>query len=160
MIGIGWDLHRLERGKKLILGGIEIQSDFGAVAHSDGDVLLHALTDALLGAAGLGDIGELFPDTKEEFEGRESSYFVKEALKLTEEHNLKIVNIDSVIKLESPKILRYKESIKESIAGLCGINPGRVGVKAKTSEKTGPCGRSEAIEAYCVVQLDEYENNG
>lgn len=160
MIGIGWDLHRLVPGNKLILGGIEIDSEYGTVAHSDGDVLLHALADALLGAASLGDIGTHFPDTEPGNKGKESSFFILEVMKLIQKKNLAIVNIDSVVILEAPKLLPYKGAIQKKIAGLCKIDEGRVSIKAKTSEKTGPCGRLEAIEAYCVVELRENSQGG
>ncbi len=155
MTGIGWDLHRLERGGKLIIGGVSVVSDYGTVAHSDGDVLLHALTDALLGAAALGDIGEHFPDSDPAFKGMDSSFFVKGAMQMIALKNLVPVNVDCVVVLQEPKLKDYKESIRKNLQQLTGLPAERVNVKAKTSEKVGPCGNLEAIEAWCVVELKE-----
>jgi 2-C-methyl-D-erythritol 2,4-cyclodiphosphate synthase len=154
MVGIGTDLHRLEPLHRLIIGGIEIESEIGCVAHSDGDVLLHALTDAILGAAGLGDIGDLFPDTDSQFKNADSRLFVEKALNLIVNENLKLINIDAVIHLQRPKLSFYKELIKNNIASITDLNPDRVNIKAKTGEKLGYIGNSLGVEAICVVQLE------
>lgn len=154
MIGIGTDLHRLEPLHRLIIGGVEIESEIGCVAHSDGDVLLHALTDAILGASGLGDIGDLFPDTDMQYKNADSRIFVEKALSMIKEKHLSIVNIDAVIHLQRPKLAFYKSMIKENIASLCRLDPDRVNIKAKTGEKLGHVGNSLGIEAICIVQLE------
>lgn len=154
MIGFGYDVHRLADGESLILGGVQITSSFGTVAHSDGDVLLHALVDALLGAAGLGDIGEHFPDTDPRWKGEPSSTFVRHAVHLVTTAGYRIVNADLTLILQAPKILPFKPLMRDHIASLCGLPVERVGVKATTAENIGPVGRGEGVEAYCVVQLD------
>lgn len=153
MVGFGYDSHRLSLGESLILGGIIIDSPLGTVAHSDGDALLHALCDALLGAAGLGDIGEHFPDTDPRYKNAESSVFVKNAIEMINDKNLVLVNIDAVILLETPKLKQYKQIIKENIASMCRISSDYVNIKAKTSEKMGFVGRSEGVVAYCICEL-------
>lgn len=150
MIGFGFDVHRLAEGETLILGGIPVESPFGTVAHSDGDVVLHALTDALLGAAGLGDIGEHFPDTDPQWRGAASSQFVLHAMMLLNEAGLKPVNVDVALTLEAPKIKQYKQPMREHIAMLCSLPPERVNIKATTNEKLGYVGRGEGVQAYCV----------
>lgn len=154
MIGFGYDVHRLADGEMLVLGGVTIPSPFGTVAHSDGDVLLHALVDALLGAAGLGDIGEHFPDTDERWNGEPSSTFVRHAMKLVTEAGFRPINVDTTLILQAPKILSYKPAMRACIAELCGLPIERVCVKATTAEKIGAVGRGEGVEAYCVVQLE------
>jgi 2-C-methyl-D-erythritol 2,4-cyclodiphosphate synthase len=153
MVGIGTDLHRLETGRKLVIGGINIESEIGCVAHSDGDVLLHALTDALLGAIGEGDIGELFPDNDMKYKDMDSSIFVLEALKRVKSKGLYIVNIDAVVSLQTPKLSTYKLQIKENVANICDIDSNKVNIKAKTGEKLGHIGNSLGVEALCIVQL-------
>ena len=155
MVGIGTDLHRLEPLRRLIIGGIVIESEFGCAAHSDGDVLLHALTDALFGAAGLGDIGEHFPDTAEEFRNADSRIFVEYALKLITERNLEIENVDAVISLQKPKLSPFKIQIRDNIAEILNIQNEQVNIKAKTGEKLGYIGNSLAVEALAVVSLKE-----
>ena len=154
MVGFGYDSHRLEKGETFILGGIKIDTEVGTLAHSDGDALFHALTDALLGAAGLGDIGELFPDTDPQNKDADSSIFVNEAMRLINENNLKLINIDATIVLERPKLSAYKQKIKDNVARICGLKPERVNIKAKTNEKLGFTGRREGIAVYCVVELN------
>ncbi len=153
MIGLGYDVHKLKEGESFILGGIEIDSDFGTLAHSDGDVLLHALCDALLGATGLGDIGELFPDTDMKYKDADSTVFVKEIMQMINKKGFELVNIDATIVLEKPKLKPYKEMIKKKIAGLCSIPAERVNIKAKTSEKMGFVGRSEGVVSYCICEV-------
>lgn len=155
MIGLGYDSHRLEKGKRLIIGGVNIDSEFGSVAHSDGDTLLHALTDALLGAMGKGDIGEYYPDTDEKFKDADSSLFVRDMIILLKKENLNIVNIDITILLEKPKLMDYKPLIKSRVAELCEIPSSRVNIKAKTNEKIGFIGRSEGIAVLCICQLEK-----
>ncbi len=155
MVGIGNDLHRLEQGRPLIIGGIKIESEIGCVAHSDGDVLLHALTDALLGAIAGGDIGELFPDTDMKNKNADSRIFVEKALEMVNAKNMRIVNIDAIIMLQMPKLSPYKNLIKENVANICGISSDSVNIKAKTGEKLGHIGNSLGIESLCVVQLEK-----
>ncbi|MCS6808392.1 MAG: 2-C-methyl-D-erythritol 2,4-cyclodiphosphate synthase [Bacteroidota bacterium] len=153
MIGFGYDIHRLAEGETLILGGIEIPSSFGTVAHSDGDVLIHALCDALLGAAGLGDIGEHFPDTDPRYRGISSIKLLRQVVGLLQGEGYTIVNIDCTLVLERPKILPYKAAMRSCIAEACGIALQRVSIKATTSEKLGFVGAGEGVEAYAICQL-------
>lgn len=153
MVGLGYDLHRLEQGKKLVIGGVPIASDFGAVAHSDGDVLIHSLVDALLGAAGLGDIGEHFPDSYPEYQDADSTIFLEEAIRLLKKNNFRIVNIDATIVLEKPKLSQYKNIIRQNLSQLCKISVERVNVKAKTNEGIGTIGNMQAISAMCICEL-------
>ncbi len=153
-VGIGYDLHRLGKNYKLIIGGIEIDSDIGAYSFSDGDCLLHALVDAMLGAAGLGDIGEYFPDTDDRYKNLNSEFFVRKALDLIKKNGFNIVNIDATVLLEKPKLSMYKTQIKMNIAKLLDINERFVNIKAKTNEKIGDIGLGLAIAAYVVVLLE------
>ena len=153
MIGFGYDVHRLAAGESLILGGVEIKSEFGTVAHSDGDVLIHAIIDALLGAAGLGDIGELFPDTDPQYKGVSSLTMLEEVLSALTNEYFKIVNIDAQIVLEQPKLLEYKSQMRANIAQACKIQERHVNIKATTHEKLGPFGANEGIATYAVVEL-------
>lgn len=155
MVGIGNDLHRLEEGRPLVIGGVSIDSPIGCVAHSDGDVLIHSLIDALLGAMALGDIGEWFPDSDAKYKNVNSADLLKVVLEEMHKRNYKISNIDSVIMLQKPKLSLYKQAIKENIASLCGVPADRVNVKAKTGEKIGIVGNSEGIEALCIVEISE-----
>ncbi len=154
MIGFGYDLHRLAPGESLVLGGIRIESDFGTVAHSDGDVLLHSISDAILGAAGMGDIGEHFPDTDDNYKDADSGELLKQVSKLVNRNGYKILNIDATIVLEKPKLHGYKSLIKENIANLLSIEKKFVNVKATTNEKTGVIGAGEAVAVYSVCQLE------
>jgi len=138
-----------------VLGGVEIPSPHGTVAHSDGDVVLHALVDALLGALALGDIGEHFPDTDPEWKGAASSQFVDHAVKLVREQGCEIVNVDCTLVLESPKILPYKQAMRERIAEMCGLALNRVSVKATTSERMGYVGRREGVHAFVICEVRE-----
>ncbi|MCX7737195.1 MAG: 2-C-methyl-D-erythritol 2,4-cyclodiphosphate synthase [Candidatus Kapabacteria bacterium] len=155
MIGIGYDSHRLKEGGKLIIGGIEIESEFGTIAHSDGDVLIHSLVDALLGALAIGDIGELFPDTDLKYKDYNSVLFLEKVIGFVKDRGLKIVNIDTVIILEKIKLSKYKYSIRKKIASICDIDINKVSVKAKTNELMGFVGRGEGIAAITVCQLME-----
>lgn len=152
-VGIGHDTHRLAPGGPLRLGGVDVPHDQSLVGHSDADVLLHAVTDALLGAAGLADLGELFPDTSEANQGRDSAEFLLLALEQVQRRGFQVVNVDTIVFAERPKLSPYKERIRERLAALLSIGVDRVGVKAKTGEQVGPVGRREAIMAQAVVLL-------
>lgn len=154
-IGLGYDLHRLVEGRKLILGGIIIPFEKGEDGHSDGDVLLHAITDSILGASGLGDIGSFFPPEEAKWKNADSAELLKTVLKKVYDEGWRINNIDCVIKLEKPKFIPYREEVIESIAKILGVNKEQVFVKAKTGEKLPPIGTSEAIEAECVCLLEK-----
>ena len=155
MIGIGYDVHRLAEGESLVLGGVTIDSPLGSVAHSDGDVVLHALCDALLGAAGLGDIGEHFPDTDPRWKNAPSRMFVEHAIQLLAEHGYVPVNIDITLILEAPKIKPYKEAMRLEIASMSGLPFQRVSIKATTNETIGFAGRKEGVAALCACMIKE-----
>ena len=152
-IGEGWDIHALVPGRKLIIGGVEIPFDRGLLGHSDADVLLHAITDALLGAAGLGDIGRHFPDTDERFKGADSIVLLIEAARRVREKGHQIGNIDSTVIAQAPKLAPHIDAMRERIAQALDLQPEQVNVKAKTAEKLGPVGQGQAIEARAVVLL-------
>ncbi len=152
-IGEGWDVHALVEGRPLILGGVTIPHSKGLLGHSDADALLHAVTDALLGAAGLGDIGRHFPDTDERFKGADSAVLIAEAYRRVQEKGWKIVNLDSTIVAQAPKLAPHIEAIRTRIAQVLQIDASQVNVKAKTAEKMGPVGEGRAIEARAVVLL-------
>lgn len=151
--GIGYDLHRLERGRPLIVGGIELPFDKGPVGHSDGDVLAHALCDALLGAAGLGDIGTHFPDTDPKWKGANSLLFLEYAKRLLEENRLSIEHVDAVVITEAPKLAPHFPKMREALAKALGVPPATVHLKAKTNEGVDAIGRGEAIAAHVVATL-------
>ncbi len=153
MVGFGYDVHQLVAGGRLVLGGIEIPSAKGVIAHSDGDVLLHALCDALLGAAGLGDLGEHFPDTDPAYRGIASSVLVERVVALLRAHKYRVVNVDATVVLQEPKIAPYRQAMRERIAALCGVAVERVSIKATTPEHLGFVGRGEGIAAFCVCEL-------
>lgn len=152
-VGMGHDTHRLESGRPLVLGSVVIPHPMGLFGHSDADIVLHALTDALLGAAGLGDIGELFPDTDATWKGAESSLFVREALRRISQKGWVPVNVDLVIHAEKPKLSPFKPAIRTAVARLLGIEEDRVNIKAKTGEKVGPVGRGEAMECHVIALI-------
>jgi 2-C-methyl-D-erythritol 2,4-cyclodiphosphate synthase len=152
-IGEGWDTHALVPGRRLVLGGVEIPFDRGLLGHSDADALLHAITDALFGAAGLGDIGRHFPDTDERFRGADSVALLKEAAARVRAGGWKINNVDSTIVAQAPKLAPHIESMRERIAQALEIAPALVNVKAKTAERLGPVGMGQSIEARAVVLL-------
>jgi len=152
-IGEGHDTHRLAVGRKFILGGIEIPHPTGPIGHSDADVLLHSVTDALLGAIGAGDIGDMFPDTEEENRDVDSEFFLSAALERIHQKNWQIVNLDCTVFAQHPKLSPYKEVIRENLCRVLQIDPKQVNVKAKTGENVGPIGRDEAIAASVVVLL-------
>jgi len=150
-IGFGTDIHRLVAGRTLVIGGVIIRSELGADGHSDADVLLHALTDALLGALALGDIGMHFPNNDERWKGAKSAAFVAHAVDLIGEEGYEIGNVDATIDLEAPKLRPYIDPMRSSIAEMTGIELSRVSIKAKTGEHIGPVGESRAVTAQCVV---------
>lgn len=150
-MGEGWDIHALVPGRKLILGGVEIPYERGLLGHSDADALLHAITDALLGAAGLGDIGRHFPDTDERFRGADSAALLAEAARRVREQGWQIGNVDSTVIAQAPRLASHIEAMRARIAQTLGIDPGQVNVKAKTAEKLGPVGQGQAIEARAVA---------
>lgn len=151
--GQGIDFHKLVNGKPLWLGGINIPSDKGCLAHSDGDVLIHALCDALLGAAGLRDIGYHFPDTDQQYENIDSKILLEKTITLISENGFSIINIDSTICLEEPRLSDYIEQMRHCLAGICKIDKSLVSVKATTTEKMGFTGRGEGIMAIASVLL-------
>ena len=152
-IGLGHDTHRLVDGSFILLGGVRIEHTKSLLGHSDADVLLHAITDALLGAAGLGDIGELFPDTDIANRNRDSGEMLQTVWDKVQQQHWQIVNLDAIIFAEKPKIVPHKEAIRCRIAELLEIDVLQVGLKAKTGENIGIIGREEAIAAECVVLL-------
>jgi 2-C-methyl-D-erythritol 2,4-cyclodiphosphate synthase len=151
--GLGWDNHRIATGRPLILGGIRIESEFGLDGHSDADVLCHALTDALLGAAALGDIGMHFPDTDPCWKGADSIQFLQHAVNLVTEAGYRIANVDTTVILERPKLKDYRVTIRENLAGVLGLPLDCVSVKFKTSEKVGPVGEGRSAEAQAVATI-------
>jgi 2-C-methyl-D-erythritol 2,4-cyclodiphosphate synthase len=153
-VGIGHDTHRLEPGETLRVGGVDIPHERRAVGHSDADVLLHAVTDALLGAASLGDIGQLFPDTDPANKDRDSAEMLRLAFARVRGAGYRVVNIDCIVFAQRPKLLPHKEKIQRRLAQLLEIDADNVGVKAKTGEHVGPVGREEAIMAECVALLE------
>lgn len=153
-IGFGFDSHQLLPSDTLIIGGINIPSDLGAVGHSDADVLIHAICDALLGAANLGDIGLHFPDSDQKYKGVDSKRLLSNVVALLNERNFHVQNIDTTICLERPKIAPYISEIKKKLSEVMGIPEYDISVKAKTSEKMGYVGRREGIAAYAVVLID------
>ncbi len=152
-IGEGWDVHALVTGRPLILGGVTIPYDKGLLGHSDADALLHAITDALLGAGGLGDIGRHFPDTDERFRGADSAVLLAEAARRVREQGWQVVNLDSTVIAQAPKLAPHIDAMRTRIAQILGIDPTQVNVKAKTAEKMGPVGEGRSIEARAVVLL-------
>lgn len=155
MIGFGYDIHRFEdSGTGFMLGGVWIPAMVGVVAHSDGDVVLHALCDAMLGAAGLGDIGQHFPDTDAQYKGAPSWKFVERIVELLRDEGLRLVNADMTIVLERPKIMPYKDEMRRCIASVCKLDVRRVSIKATTNESVGCIGRGEAVAAFAVCMVE------
>jgi 2-C-methyl-D-erythritol 2,4-cyclodiphosphate synthase len=152
-VGEGWDVHQLVAGRKLILGGIEVPHTTGLLGHSDADVLMHAITDALLGAAGLGDIGRHFPDTDAQFKGADSAALLAEAARRVRTEGWEIGNVDSTVIAQAPKLAPYIPAMCQRIAATLGISVAQVNVKAKTAEKLGPVGEGRAMEARAVALL-------
>lgn len=153
MVGFGYDVHRFAPDRKFILGGVEIPFEQGLLGHSDADVLSHAVIDALFGAAGLGDIGVHFPDTEERYRGISSLLLLEKAVKLLKENGYMVINIDSTVVCNKPKISPYAEKIRDNIAEVIGIAPERVSIKAKTEEGLGFTGTGEGVKAYAVAMI-------
>jgi 2-C-methyl-D-erythritol 2,4-cyclodiphosphate synthase len=153
--GIGYDLHRLSAGRKLMIGGIEVPFDKGSVGHSDGDVLAHALCDALLGAASLGDIGTHFPDTDPQWKGANSLMFLEHTRKLLDHKKLRIIHLDAVVICERPKLGPHFPAMRLALAKSLGIASEQINLKAKTNEGTGAIGRGEAIAAHTIATLED-----
>lgn len=158
MVGFGYDLHRLVEGESLILGGLNIESSIGTLAHSDGDVLLHAIIDAILGSIGEGDIGEHFPDTDIKNRNIDSKIMLSYTLNLLKAKGFELVNVDNTIVLEKPKLSPIKEEIRSSVAQLLGLPNKRVNIKATTNEKQDSIGKSESIVVYSICQVKEITN--
>lgn len=154
-VGLGKDVHRLVSGRPFLMGGVTIPSDRGELGHSDGDVLAHAVTDALLGAAGLGDIGELFPPTEERWKNANSMELLKTAWEIVQKEGWRILNIDGVVTCEKPKILPYRDSIRHSLATVLGIPANSIFIKGKTNEKLDAIGAGDAVEALVVCLLEK-----
>lgn len=152
-VGEGWDVHALVPGRKLVLGGVEIPHTVGLLGHSDADALLHAITDALLGAAGLGDIGSHFPDTDPKFKGADSAVLLTEALRVVQAAGWQLVNVDSTVIAQAPRLAPHREAMRQRVAQVLGLALDAVNIKAKTAEKLGPVGQGLAIEARAVVLL-------
>ena len=151
--GLGWDSHRLAAGRPLILGGVAVPGEFGLEGHSDSDVLAHAITDAVLGAAAIGDIGQHFPDSDPRWEGCDSLVFLRHAKDLAESLGYRIVNVDSTVILERPKLKDYRQTIREKLAEALGLELDRVSVKFKTAEQVGPVGEDRSAESQAVVTM-------
>lgn len=156
-IGIGHDTHRLIEGGTLWLGGVEVEHTHSLDGHSDADVLLHAVTDAILGAAALGDIGEMFPNTDQRNAGRDSAEMLSLAARSVRESGFEFINLDCIVFAQTPKLSSYKKTIADRVASVLGISADRVGVKAKTGEGVGTVGRCEVMKAQCVALL--YKND-
>ncbi len=152
-IGFGIDVHRLDSSHDLILGGVKIDSEFGTVGHSDADVLIHAIIDAILGALNIGDIGTHFPDTDPKYKNISSIELLKKTIQMMSQKSYKINNIDCTIVLESPKLNPYFNAIREKLGEVMKLEPDQISLKAKTNEKMGYLGRGEGIKTYCTVLL-------
>jgi 2-C-methyl-D-erythritol 2,4-cyclodiphosphate synthase len=152
-VGLGHDTHRIEAGRRLMLGGVHVPFDRGLAGHSDADVLLHAITDALLGAAGLGDIGEAFPDTDPAYAEIDSAILLRRSHERVGEAGWSVVNVDATVHAQLPKLSPHKPEMKQRIAEILRLSPDRVNVKAKTGERVGPVGTQQAMTAEAIVLL-------
>jgi 2-C-methyl-D-erythritol 2,4-cyclodiphosphate synthase len=152
-VGIGYDSHRLAAGRRLVIGGVELPGELGLEGHSDADVLAHAVTDALLGAAGLGDIGEHFPDTDERWRGADSMQLLAEVLESVHNAGFQVENVDCTVVMERPKLAPHRRAIRERLASALGLDAARVNVKASTGEGIGFVGRGEGVAALAVASL-------
>ena len=159
-VGLGWDMHRLAAGRPLVLAGVRLPCDKGPLGHSDGDVVLHAVIDAMLGAAGLADIGQMFPDSDPALKGAASGKLVGLALAAVANAGWQPVQVDTIVVLEQPKLAPHKDALRASLAGLLGLAVEDVNVKAKTAEGLGEVGRGEAIACYAVVMLGPIHRMG
>ncbi len=155
-IGEGWDVHALVPGRRLVMGGVDIPHGMGLLGHSDADVLLHAITDALLGAAALGDIGSHFPDSDARFKGADSEVLLTEAARRVRDKGYAIANVDSTVVAQAPRLAAHIPAMRERIAGALGLQLDQVNVKAKTAERLGPVGQGLAMEARAVVLLHRH----
>jgi 2-C-methyl-D-erythritol 2,4-cyclodiphosphate synthase len=155
LVGIGFDSHRLTEGRRLVIGGVHIPNEVGLEGHSDADVLTHALIDALLGAGGLGDIGEHFPDTDERWRDADSLALLAEVVAMLTREGREIVNVDCTVVMEAPKLAPHRQAIRERLAATLELDPRRVNVKASTGERMGFIGRGEGVAALAVAGLDE-----
>ncbi|MCR5523085.1 MAG: 2-C-methyl-D-erythritol 2,4-cyclodiphosphate synthase [Clostridia bacterium] len=153
-IGHGYDVHKLVRGRKLILGGVEIEHEKGLLGHSDADVLTHAVCDALLGAAALGDIGKLFPDSDEKYSGADSIGLLKQVVKILNDSGFCVVNIDSTVVAQKPKLSAFTDSMRANISRACGVDISRVSVKATTEEGLGFSGEEAGMAAHAVALIE------
>ncbi|MFA6935836.1 MAG: 2-C-methyl-D-erythritol 2,4-cyclodiphosphate synthase [Bacilli bacterium] len=153
-IGSSMDIHPLVKGRKLILGGITIESEYGCYAHSDGDVLLHSITEAIIGALGKGDLGEHFPDSDDKYKDIDSSILLNNILEIMKKEHYVINNLDCSIILEKPKLGKHKEKIRQNVARLLSINEANVNIKAGTMEGIGEIGKNEAVMAFCSILLE------
>ena len=154
-IGHGYDVHKLEDGKKFVIGGIEIEHYKGAVGHSDADVVIHVICDALLGALSLGDIGKHFPDTDDKYKGIDSKILLQKVMKLVQEEKYQISNVDVTILLQKPKLRNYIDSMRDTLSNIMEINKSQISVKATTTEGLGFVGREEGVAAHCVCILKQ-----
>ena len=154
-IGHGYDVHKLVEGRELILGGVHIPHSLGLLGHSDADVLLHAISDAILGAAALGDIGKHFPDTDERFKGADSLVLLREVVRLVQQEGWRLGNLDAIIIAQQPKLRPYIDNMRQNIADACHADISQISVKATTEERLGFTGREEGISAHCVCLLEK-----
>ena len=152
-VGNGYDVHALGQGLRLVLAGVEIPHTHGCIAHSDGDVAIHSLCDAMLGALALGDIGKHFPDNNDEFKGIDSTILLERGCRLVNQRGYHLINADITIAMQSPKLAGYIPAMRERIAQVCGVESDRISVKATTTEKLGFVGRREGVEVYSVVLI-------
>ncbi|MFH1878468.1 MAG: 2-C-methyl-D-erythritol 2,4-cyclodiphosphate synthase [Candidatus Omnitrophota bacterium] len=157
--GIGYDIHRLSEGRPMMIGGVSIPYHKGTMGHSDGDALLHAVCDAVLGALSRGDIGDMFPDSDDRYKGAQSRALLSEIVKLMDSDGYDIVNLDCIVVLQEPKLGVFKEKIRNEISGILGISCDRVNVKAKTNERLGEIGAGDAAAAYAAVLLKKRRND-
>jgi 2-C-methyl-D-erythritol 2,4-cyclodiphosphate synthase len=155
LLGIGYDSHRLAAGRRLVIGGVEIPHERGLEGHSDADVLAHAITDALLGAAGLGDIGAHFPDTDERWRGADSIELLRQVVAMLDERGLRVGNVDCTVVMEAPKLAPHRDAIRARLAGALAVSPARVNVKASTGEGIGFAGRGEGVAALAIAALEQ-----
>jgi 2-C-methyl-D-erythritol 2,4-cyclodiphosphate synthase len=155
LTGIGYDSHRLLAGRRLVLGGVAVPGELGLDGHSDADVLTHAVIDALLGAAGLGDIGEHFPDTDERWRDADSIALLRAVVEMVGAEGLRPLNVDCTVVMEAPKLAPHRQAIRDSLAGALGVSPARVNVKASTGERMGFVGRGEGVAALAVASLQD-----
>lgn len=154
-IGNGYDVHKLVEGRRLVLGGVEIPHTRGVLGHSDGDVLIHAIMDAMLGALALGDIGQYFPDTDMKYENIDSTILLKKVKELIADRGYRVINLDSIIVLQKPKVKPYIEAMRERVAEVLELDVEQVSVKATTEEKLGFTGDESGVKSYCVVLLEK-----